>query len=172
MLTDNDNTTDQSIDEHSEHSFQGNERLYTLRQLKRLHRRMLVEHYASSFRFLGVFYPLIVGTQLSFLSLFLWYIETDLPHDLFDPFSWFGLCLMVSIAWPFILLPVNRGPRPSVQEAELILIVRTIRKLGHLSEEEAGARLAAHKRLIQDQILRQRQQSLPKRVIGRIYNRL
>ena len=76
---------------------------------------MLVEHYASSFRFLGVFYPLIVGTQLSFLSLFLWYIETDLPHDLFDPFSVWTLphgihCLAVhSIACQLFATLGSRG---------------------------------------------------------------
>lgn len=136
---------------------EGAELLYTLQDVRKLYGQMLEEHYSATLKWLKWVYPFIIAAQFMLVLFVVVYAGWELSFKTLSPLSEFGFCMLVSVTWPMFLAPVNRTRAPTMTESELILCARYIQSNSHIDQEELAARLFAHSRVIQCQMVNEQQ---------------
>lgn len=136
---------------------EGLQPLYTLKDVRDLYGHMLEEHYSTTLKWLKWVYPFIIAAQFMLVLFVVLYAGWELSFETLSPLSEFGFCMLVSVTWPMFLAPVNRSRAPTMTESELILCARYIQANCHIDQEELAARLFAHSRIIQCQMVNEQQ---------------
>lgn len=138
-------------------SAEGSEQLYTLKDVRELYSQMLEEHYSATLRWLKLVYPFIIAGQFILMLFLVIYAGWEFSLEILSPLSEFGFCVLVSVTWPMYLAPVNRSQAPTMTESELILCARYMQCNSHIDQAELAARLFAHSRVIQSQMVNEQQ---------------
>mgnify|MGYP003531600310 FL=1 len=129
--------------------------LYTVRDIKKLHSELLQRHFGSTLQWLKSIYPCLVGMQFVLYVFFVYVVgvEPEFKLELRNPMSLVAFTLFLSVSWPMVMVPVNRGIPPTFEECEFLLCAQYVQAHEGCDKAELIERLQAHRRVIQAQVL-------------------
>lgn len=128
---------------------------YTHEDIKSKYEDLKREQAQVSVKWLQTMYPRIVGVQLVAASLLYTAFDSPLVFSSSDPLGFIAsvaLLSMVLVAWPIILMPVNRARKPTLEEAEMLIIARFYKdavSLG-IDKEEVIKLVEQHRMLLRE----------------------
>ena len=81
------------------------------------------------------------------------FLLPEFQLELRNPMSLVAFTLFLSVSWPMVMVPVNRGIPPTFEECEFLLCAQYVQAHEGCDKAELIERLQAHRRVIQAQVL-------------------